>query len=98
MPQIARRVGISRQAVRQTVQKLGAKGYIRLDDNPDHQRSPLASLTPEGRKLMDVLLQKQTVLTHLFTDDLGLDVAGLEKLSDDIQTLRAHAEDLRVNS
>lgn len=94
VPQIARYVGISRQAVRQTVQKLEAKNLIRLNPNPDHRRSPLVSLTPKGQKLMRALTAIQTRMTHLYTDGLQLDIEWIRELTEKLETLRAHAENV----
>ncbi len=92
VPQVARFVGISRQAVRLTVQKLKSKGFVRLDANPDHRRSPLVSLTPAGRELMSSLTDIQIQLTHLFTDGLQLDIASIDELTRQLGTLREQAE------
>jgi DNA-binding MarR family transcriptional regulator len=48
---IARRLGLPRQAVHRVVDDLITQGHVRKIANPDHQRSELVSLTPEGRTL-----------------------------------------------
>src|SRR5215470_18369283 len=50
VPQIARRMGLTRQAVQATVNQLHRDTLIETSDNPDHRRSPLINLTERGRQ------------------------------------------------
>ena len=49
VPQIARRMGLTRQAVQATVDRLLAEALAEARDNLDHHRSPLIALTERGR-------------------------------------------------
>jgi DNA-binding MarR family transcriptional regulator len=49
---IARRLGLPRQAVHRVVDDLVVQGHVRKVANPDHARSELVSLTPEGRSVL----------------------------------------------
>ncbi len=49
VPQIARRIGLTRQSVHATVQRLLRDGLLELVPNADHRRSPLVRLTQPGR-------------------------------------------------
>src|SRR5215472_12948028 len=49
VPQIARRMGLTRQAVQVSVNQLRAEGLAEARDNLDHRRSPLIGLTELGR-------------------------------------------------
>src|SRR5947207_3121813 len=49
VPQIARRMGLTRQSVHTTVNRLVADGMVELIANADHRRSQLARLTELGR-------------------------------------------------
>jgi DNA-binding MarR family transcriptional regulator len=49
VPQIARRMGLTRQSVHATVQRLVRDGLLELMRNTDHRRSPLVALTESGR-------------------------------------------------
>ena len=51
VPQVARRMGITRQGVQRVVDLLVDEGMIALLPNPDHARSPLLLLTQKGRRL-----------------------------------------------
>jgi DNA-binding MarR family transcriptional regulator len=49
VPQIARRMGLTRQAVHTTINRLAADGLVELAPNVDHRRSQLVSVTELGR-------------------------------------------------
>jgi DNA-binding MarR family transcriptional regulator len=48
VPQIARRMGLTRQSVHATVQRLVGDGLVELTENDDHRRSPRVRLTSTG--------------------------------------------------
>ena len=49
VPQIARRLGVSRQNVQRIADLLVADGAATFDSNPDHKSSPFLVLTRRGR-------------------------------------------------
>jgi DNA-binding MarR family transcriptional regulator len=49
VPRIARRLGVTRQAVQRTVDALAADHLVVSTANPDHKRSVLVRLTDTGR-------------------------------------------------
>jgi DNA-binding MarR family transcriptional regulator len=49
VPQIARRMGLTRQTVHTTVNRLVTDGLVGLAPNADHRRSQLVSVTELGR-------------------------------------------------
>lgn len=49
VPQIARRLGLSRQAVQRLANLLARDGLATFEPNPDHQGSPHVVLTERGR-------------------------------------------------
>lgn len=49
VPQVARRLGVSRQNVQRIVDELRQERLLQLTDNPDHKTSPLLELTDAGR-------------------------------------------------
>ena len=57
VPQIARRMGMSRQSVQRVADLLARDGVIALESNPDHARSPLLRLTPRGERLERALAE-----------------------------------------
>lgn len=48
VPQIARRMGLTRQSVHATVKRLAEDGLVELVENDEHRRSPRVELTPRG--------------------------------------------------
>ncbi len=96
MPQISRRLGVTRQSSRQVVQRLDKAKLVELIDNPDHARSPLVRLTTKGMAMMETLYERQTMLTHAFTDGLDLTASQVEQLADQLEALRVQAESVNV--
>ncbi len=60
MSHIARKMGLTRQGVRRSVNALKHKGFIELQENPNSKRAPLVVLTPEGRNVLDQITQRHT--------------------------------------
>jgi len=56
---IARFMGLARQSVQRTVQRLEKDGFIKLQDNPDHARARLVALTKNGETTLQELSKKQ---------------------------------------
>jgi DNA-binding MarR family transcriptional regulator len=71
VPQIARRMGLTRQAVQATVNRLLGEQLVEAEENPDHRRSPLLRLTALGSTKYELLQRRQAA----WTKDLA---AGLE--------------------
>jgi DNA-binding MarR family transcriptional regulator len=61
VPQIARRMGLTRQTVHTTVNRLLADGLVELAPNADHRRSQLVSMTELGRAKYRAIDEKQAV-------------------------------------
>ena len=57
--QIARRMGLTRQAVQRVVNDLAAMGLLQLHDNPDHKRARLVGLTQRGAAVYGEADQRQ---------------------------------------
>lgn len=51
VPNIARNMSLSRQAVQRVANDLEGEGLILYTDNPHHKRAKLVCLTPKGRKI-----------------------------------------------
>jgi DNA-binding MarR family transcriptional regulator len=84
VPQIARRMGLTRQSVQASVNRLRGDAVVKAAENPDHRRSPLIQLTELGRKKYAALQRRQIT----WVNELG---AGL-KVSDLATTARVLAE------
>ena len=59
VPQIARRMGLTRQSVHTTVRRLLADGLVELSPNTDHRRSQLVRLTDLGERRYRAIDQQQ---------------------------------------
>jgi len=90
VPQIARRMGLTRQAVQATVDQLRRDTLIDISDNPDHRRSPLINLTERGRRKYAALDRQQTTWINelsagLKIPDLTATARLLHDLSDTLE-------------
>lgn len=52
VPQIARRLGVSRQHILRLTTELVGEGLVETVTNPDHKTSPLLKLTPTGAEVL----------------------------------------------
>jgi DNA-binding MarR family transcriptional regulator len=59
VPQISRRMGLTRQSVHATIGRLAADGLVGLGSNADHRRSPLVRATPRGQAAYQALQRRQ---------------------------------------
>jgi DNA-binding MarR family transcriptional regulator len=66
--QIARVMGLTRQSVQRTADRLQAEGVVSYVDNPAHRRAKLVALTARGRSILDGITQRQVV----WANDLGV--------------------------
>jgi DNA-binding MarR family transcriptional regulator len=55
VPQIARRLGVTRQNTQRVASELVDAGLAEFTANPDHKTSPLLQLTPAGREALNRL-------------------------------------------
>lgn len=76
VPQIARRMGLTRQSVQRVANLLVDEGLLTLGDNPDHERSPLLLPTEEGLTLERALKEAGDQWADAIAD--GVDVEALE--------------------
>jgi DNA-binding MarR family transcriptional regulator len=56
---IARNMGLTRQAVQRTVNELAAEGFVTFDANPHHRRAKLVVLTKKGQAAFDAVSRLQ---------------------------------------
>jgi DNA-binding MarR family transcriptional regulator len=70
VPQIARRMGLTRQSVQASVNRLLADELVDSRANPDHRRSPLIALTDRGRRAYDALDRQQIAWINELADDI----------------------------
>ena len=63
--QVARNMGLSRQAVQETADAMERDGLIEFIDNPDHKRARLMVPTAKARKALDALRPRQSQFASL---------------------------------
>lgn len=91
VPDAARRLGISRQAVQRTANDLVTAGLVRFVDNPGHRTSPLVELTAPGREVLRRLTDRAALANDAVVARLGeVDLAATRA------TLRAVSAHLRA--
>ena len=71
VPQIARRMGLTRQTVHTTINRLLADGVVELVPNKDHQRSQLVRLTELGQDRYQAIDQEQAAWVSRLAAGLG---------------------------
>ena len=71
VPQVARRLGVSRQHILRLTNELTADGLVEPIANPDHKTSPLLRLTPDGESTLAAInqaaLQSNNAIRHELT-------------------------------
>jgi DNA-binding MarR family transcriptional regulator len=91
VPQIARRMGLTRQAVQASVNRLLAEALVEARDNRDHRRSPLIGLTKLGRQKYAAVDRRQArwineLSTGLDITDLAVAARVVGELGDRLET------------
>jgi len=86
VPQIARRMGLTRQSVHATVNRLVRDGFLELGPNADHRRSPLVGLTKQGSAKYEALDARQVTWINrlargIARSDIETAVRVLDELS-----------------
>jgi len=76
VPQIARRLGVSRQHILRLTNDLESEGMVEFRRNPDHKTSPLIALTARGRGVVDAINaagreSDETLLRELSADKVA---------------------------
>lgn len=91
VPDIARAMGQSRQAVQRLSNEMVKDGLLATQRNPDHQRAKLVTLTDSGKQAYEQAMQKQipwvNALASEFKEaDLKLASSMLQKLISQLDT------------
>ena len=90
-PQIAERMGISRQGVQKQLNLLLAEQLVTAQDNIAHKRSPCYTLTASGQALLDDISARWRAQASVWAQDyppeaLAAALTVLETLSRQIQS------------
>ncbi len=100
VPQIARRMGLTRQAVQVSVNKLLSEGLMEAGENPDHRRSPLIHMTKRGRARYEALQMRQAAWVNelsvgLKRTELATTARTLQELSNRLDPITVAARQER---
>lgn len=90
VPQIARRMGLTRQTVHTTVGRLVADGLVELSTNADHARSRLVRLSERGEESYAAIDAKQAAWINRLA--LGIPRADLETAARVLHEIAARLE------
>ncbi len=97
---IARRVGLTRQSVQRTADRLVRDGYAQTTTNPDHRLAKLYELTPMGLRVMREVKHRQAAWANRISN--GLRPAQLESgetlLQELLDRLEAEKKEMEVGS
>ena len=93
VPQIARSMGLTRQAVQRLVDVMQEDGFLYFRPNPGHKRAKLIDLSPLGKATYSKLDEKQVRWANkcssgLTQKELDTTLAALKKISDTIDRQR----------
>src|ERR671910_640641 len=73
VPQVARRLGVTRQSVQRVANLLAAEGLIESVTNPENARSPLFCLTERGERVLAAITATVDPWLHRVGEELSLD-------------------------
>jgi DNA-binding MarR family transcriptional regulator len=83
--ELARRLGVSKQAAAKTAAALERLGYARSEEDPDDRRARRVHRTDRGRDLLDVSAQVLAGVRAAWSDQLG--ATRLDALETDLATV-----------
>lgn len=68
---IARLMGLTRQAVQRLVNEMLASGLLRYEPNPHHRRASLLIVTPSGREMFEEITNRQVIWANALAEGLS---------------------------
>jgi DNA-binding MarR family transcriptional regulator len=90
LAEIARRMGLSKQAVHERVHSLIVRGYLALSADPDDRRAKVVQLTERGATLVSALAKVKLALHGEIAAALG--EPGLRTLRKNLMAIEAIAK------
>ncbi len=87
--QIAREMGLTRQSVQRTADRLEVDGLVTCEENPANRRAGLVTLTLRGKSVLDWILRKEKA----WSDELGAPF-GETRLRAALRVIRSLREEL----
>lgn len=96
VPTIARSRGVTRQHIQTIVNALESDELVETSDNPAHKRSPLFSLTVDGRELIESIARTEAALVEPLRDVVDPD--RLNAATETLAQVRAQLGELEIRS
>jgi DNA-binding MarR family transcriptional regulator len=96
VPQIARNMGLTRQAVQRLANEMQADGLVRFAPNPHHRRAKLVLLTAKGKTAFAAAMKRQ----DSWANELGRGLSGkqIEAAAATLRTIRQRLDDRAANA
>ncbi|MGH1538466.1 MAG: MarR family winged helix-turn-helix transcriptional regulator [Gammaproteobacteria bacterium] len=94
--QIARRMGLTRQAVQRIVNDLVKLGMIEVKPNVDHKRASLVSISKSGAVAMDKINKAQIAWVNQLSD--GLSERQLNQALRLLERVKTRCDELPINN
>ena len=94
--QIARNMGLTRQIVQRTTNRLFADELVAFKPNPDHRRAKLVALTGHGHRMLEKVNRKQVQWSNLAAR--GIDATQLIEIVGIMQEIRTRLENRKGES
>ncbi len=88
--QIARNMGLTRQAVQRVANVLADEGLVEFAENPNHRRAKLVRLTTEGKAALEEISRRQVEWSNQLAAGLAAEV--IEEALTVMRTLRQRLE------
>jgi DNA-binding MarR family transcriptional regulator len=88
--QIARNMGLTRQAVQRVANVLAGEGLVEFAENPNHQRAKLVRTTAGGRAILERVHRRQVEWSNRLA--AGLTVEAIEEALTVMRSLRERLE------
>ena len=92
VPQIAKTMGQSRQAIQKIVTAMYKDGFLTLEENPKHKTAKLISLTQKGKEVFLQLDEKQIAWSNSCSENLDS-----EKLHSTVEILKEISNDFECS-
>ena len=86
VPDLARERPVSRQHIQTLVNELLLEGLVETQSNPSHRRSPLVTLTDEGRRRFRLMRERETQMLARTAPAIShADMAAVTRLFDALE-------------
>ncbi len=91
VPQIGRRMGLTRQNVQRLVDAMADEGSVEYQENQDHKRAKLICITKKGQQQLTAIMQKQFPWANRCAK--GVKQSDLKQALNVLRTLVTHLEE-----